>query len=55
MDENIRDTIEFLIGRYRLHERAPVLLEIREDVEELKVFFVYVMTRRPSRCSACYR
>ena len=27
MDDNIRDTIEFLIRRYRLHERAPVLLD----------------------------
>ncbi len=27
MDENTRDTIEFLIRRYRLHERVPVRLD----------------------------
>lgn len=27
MDDNIRDTIEFLIRRYRLHERVPVRLD----------------------------
>src|SRR5437773_9416955 len=27
MDENTQDTIEFLIRRYRLHERVPISLE----------------------------
>src|SRR5437762_6975976 len=31
MDDNTRDTIEFLIRRYRLHERVPVRLDALLD------------------------